>query len=331
MLKKGAVGGIQVRNFEGRDEFIKEVKEAADYPVLICADMEHGFPGSELSVPHTMSISATGSTEYAYELARTVAIEAKAAGYNVVWGPVVDIAAPGAQCRNARCFSDDVNTVTDYAIATIKGYQNEGMIVSAKHFLNPPDILDDTHIREGVKNLSKLALCAKTKEGVKVELDKDTNKLFILLCENTYEYSDSIGELVAVSSYSRKNVELKKQEIEKKFPGAKVMIVSEFPHKVEIMDMCHGIAEADETIFFTFNHTTSYQASDDITGRIKYIIASYADKISTVVHVGDPYVLKNFKKISRVLWSTTGGDCEKWAIKALKGEYEPTGILPVCL
>ena len=81
--------------------------------------------------------------------------EAKAKGYNVVWGPVVDMASKGAVCRNSRCLSDDINTVCDYALAMIKGYQDEGMIVSAKHFLNPPDILDDTHMKEGVSSMSE--------------------------------------------------------------------------------------------------------------------------------------------------------------------------------
>jgi len=485
MLKKGAVGGIQVRNFEGRDEFIKRVKETADYPVLICADMEHGFPGSELNVPHTMSVSATGSTEYAYELARTVAVEAKAAGYNVVWGPVVDFAASDALCRNTRCFGDDPELVSDYGLAMIRGYQDEGMIVAAKHFLNPPDICDDTHIKEGwsnlseeelinkvaapyvraikeaelsgimtahnilknvddryiaslsekatgiirklgfkglvftdslsmmgitrkygikesmglsikagndiilhnmslnfketfeclmeqyengvfseerlndavshvteaqekslkpasqtvlsdkqindVKDLSKLSLCLRKQNGVKTKLDNGTGKLFVLLCENPYAFSDKIGELQTVHNYERENVELKKLMLEKEFPGSEVVILNEFPHKAEIRDLCVKITDSDETIFFTFNHTTSYQANDDINDRIKYLIKSYSNKISTVIHMGNPYVLKNFENIKRVFWGTTGGTCEDWAIKAMKGEFEPTGKVPVSL
>ncbi len=485
MLKKGAVGAVQVRNFEGRDEFIKQIEEAADYPVLICADMEHGFPGSELKVPHTMSVSSTGSVEYAYELARTVAIEAKAKGYNVVWGPVVDMASKGAVCRNSRCLSDDINTVCDYALAMIKGYQDEGMVVSAKHFLNPPDILDDTHMKEGVssmsenelleivakpyeraikeagltgvmtghfvlkniddkyivslsekaigklrqlgfnglvftdsmammgiarkygikeslglsikagndiilhtdalnfkevynylldeyktgafseerlndavshvlwaqeqtlkqassselsekqiedvKNISKLALCSKIADNTSVKLDDNSKKLFVLLCENSYDFIDNIGELQSVNQYSRKNVEKKKEMIEKEFPGCKVLIINEYPFKSEIREVCYNINDYDETVFFTFNQTSSYVANDDINDRIKYMIKCYEDKISAVVHMGDPYVIENFKNIPRILWGTTGGECEDWAIKALKGEFEPTGVFPVNL
>ena len=483
MLKKGAVGGVQVRSFEGRDEFIAKIKEAADYPVLICADMEHGFPGSELKVPHTMSISATGSTEYAYELARTVAIEAKAKGYNVVWGPVVDIASGGAVCRNPRCLGDNADIVSDYALAMIKGYQDEGMIVSAKHFLNPPDILDDTHMKEGlssmnkeellkvvakpyeravkeanltgvmtghfilkdiddkyiaslsekaigelrklgfdglvftdslammgiarkygmkesmglaikagndmilhtdalnfkqvyeylldeykkgafseerlndavshvlhaqeltlknatqaelsekqkndVKDLSKLSLCVKKADGVDLALKKDSKKLFVLICEDINDQLDNIGELQSVNQYSRQNLEAEKELLEKEFPGCKVLIINEYPFKTEVRRVCYSMAEYDETVFFTFNQTSSYVANDDVSDRIKYIINSYEDKIAAVVHMGNPYVLESFKYAPRKFWGTTGGDSEYWAIKALKGEFVPTGKFPV--
>ena len=50
-----------------------------------------------------------------------------------------------------------------------------------------------------------------------------------------------------------------------------------------------------------------------------------------MIHIGNPYVLKNFENIKRVFWGTTGGTCEDWAIKAMKGEFEPTGKVPVSL
>ena len=174
-------------------------------------------------------------------------------------------------------------------------------------------------------------MCSKTADNVNIKLNDNSKKLFVLLCENSYDFIDNIGELQSVNQYSRKNVELKKEIIEKEFPGSKVIVISEYPFKSEVKEVCYNIAEYDETIFFTFNQTSSYVANDDISDRIKYIIKCNEDKISAVVHMGDPYVLENFKNIPRVMWGTTGGECEEWAIKALKGEFEPTGVFPVNL
>ena len=56
MLKKRAVGGIQVRAVPGCEEETARIREIADYPVLICADMERGFPASPYQIPSMLSL-----------------------------------------------------------------------------------------------------------------------------------------------------------------------------------------------------------------------------------------------------------------------------------
>lgn len=485
MLKKKAVGAVQIRYFEGCEKLIAKIKELAGYPILVCADMERGFPGSDLKVPAQMSVSATNDMDYAYELARAVAIEAKNAGYNVVWGPVVDLAAEGALCKNTRCFSDNAKLATEYACAMIRGYQDEGMVVSAKHYPGASDILDDQHMLAGVSNrseeelleqdlipyitamkkenlsgimtshnlfpkiddeyvaslskkvidiirnqgfdgviftdslamlsvinkygikeclglaiaagndlvlpnyrltfkesyeyllsayhagvfseerlndavrhvleaqhktltvpsaskltteqrkmvteISKYSLCTQVKAGTRLKLDEDTKKAFVLICENPYEYLRDSSELQTRDWYMRSRIEKRKKLIEAEFPGSKVVIINEFPHRWETEEACLAISEADEAIVFTFCMATSYIANDDLTDRIKYMIKVNEDKISTIVHMGNPYALGNFANIPRILWGTIGGECEEYAIKALKGEYVPTGKIPVKL
>ncbi|MBQ3022969.1 MAG: glycoside hydrolase family 3 protein [Clostridia bacterium] len=128
MIKKHAVGAVQIWVWGDYQKAIDEVKEVADYPILICADMERGFPGSQYKIGSQMVLAATGDEKYAYEFARLAAIESKRVGYNVVWGPIVDIGV------NLRRFSDDRDICTKYGTAMIKGYQDEGMICGAKHF-----------------------------------------------------------------------------------------------------------------------------------------------------------------------------------------------------
>lgn len=485
MLEKKAVGAVQVIYYEGCEELIAKIQEKAGYPILVCADMEHGFPGSELKVPAQMSISATNDMEYAYELARAVAIEAKNAGYNVVWGPVVDLAAEGALCKNTRCFSDNVKLVSEYACAMIRGYQDEGMVVSAKHYPGASDILDDQHMLAGVSErseeelllqdlipyieaikkanlsgimtahnlfpkidnryvaslskkiidiirnlgfdgliftdslamfsvvnkygikeclglavaagndlilpnyrltfresyeyllsayhagvfdeerlnnavrhvleaqhktlaapsacklttkqrnrigeISKYSLCAQVKEGTQLKLDDNTKKAVILVCENSYKDLQKSNELQNGNWYVRSKIEERKKLVEEEFPGANVVIISEHPNRLETEEVCLAIAEAEEAIVFTFCMSSSYTASDGLTERIKYIIKVNENKISTIVHMGNPYVLADFKNTPRLLWGTIGGECEEYAIKALKGQYVPMGKIPVKL
>ena len=155
MIKKRALGGIQVRVERDYAKFIAEIKEAADYPILICADMEHGFPGSKLKIPNQIAISSTDSEEMAYEFAKVTAIEAKNAGYNVVWSPVVDFTVEGSQCRNIRCLSDDKEIVTRFATCMVRAFQEEGMVCAAKHYPNASTSIHDSHIMAGSSDRTK--------------------------------------------------------------------------------------------------------------------------------------------------------------------------------
>lgn len=161
MVKKKCIGGIQ-RCFRDKYEgFIDEVRELADYPILICADMENGYPGGEYRFPYPMGIAASNDLEFAYNLGRVTAIEAKKDGVNVAWGPVVDLAVKDSVCRVGRCFGDDINYVSDFAVEMIKGFQDEGMVVTAKHFPDGSDVKIDTHMQVGVSKLTKEELLKK--------------------------------------------------------------------------------------------------------------------------------------------------------------------------
>ena len=154
MVRKKAVGGIQIAFTDGYKAFIKEIQETADYPILLYNDMERGFPKGQ-RIPSAIALGAANDPELAYEAARITAIEAKAAGFNAVCGPVVDISCPGALCKVPRTFGDDLNTISTLGCAMIRGYQDEGMLVMAKHYPGGSDMKDDPHIRDGVSMLTE--------------------------------------------------------------------------------------------------------------------------------------------------------------------------------
>ena len=69
-LARGEVGAVQVRwKDESSRKLIRDIREAADYNILICADMETGFQGSKMRIPYQMSISYADEEALAYEIA----------------------------------------------------------------------------------------------------------------------------------------------------------------------------------------------------------------------------------------------------------------------
>ena len=484
MAKKGCIGGIQMWNKPGYKEFIDKVRENAGYPILVCADMENGYRGGKYSYPPSIGLAASDDPSLAYKMARVTAIEAKKDGVNVAWGPVVDLAVEGALCRVPRCFSDDFNVISEYAVEMIKAFQDEGMVVTAKHFPGTIDRRGDSHMKREVSKMTKQdildsviipyreamkkanlsgimtghsycteiddkyigslskktidiirdegfdgiimtdslammaivqnygekeslglaiaagndmvlpnyrlsfkdsyeyllsaykegvfseerlndavrhvleaqektlkkpsmdevsqelidaveeadrkSICVITKDGITGKLSENTKKLFVLLCQNSYpDISGESRELGNKRLYKRSTVEKHKEELLKLFPGSDAYIINEFPHFTETETVCKKVSECDEAIFFTFCQSGSYIASDSITERMKNIIDANKEKISTIVHIGNPYEIKKFDGIGRIINAPLGGNPEKHIYKILKGELSQKGKIPV--
>ncbi len=486
MIKKKAVGGVQYDFREKYKDYMEKIKETAEYPLLICADMETGYPIGEYKTPYAMGIASSGDPKIAYDMGRVIAIEAKKTGANCFWGPVADLAAEGAQCKIARCFSDDPEIVSEYAIEMIKGFQDEGMVTTMKHFPGGSDVLSDTHImteassyeieellkkdiipyiramketdlagimtghvlfskidnkyitslskkvidiireagfdglivtdslammaivnnygegdslglaikagndmvlpnyrlgykksyeylmnayNEGiitderldeavarvlkaqkrtlkkasmeevseelynkVKEAHKNSVVAILKDGYEAKLDKDTKKLFVFLCENAYPGIDGTSpEFESRAFYLKERVEENKKKILKEFPNSDALIISEFPHQLEMSKVCVEAQKYDEVIFYLFCKMSSYLGSDGISERIGTLIQANLNKTSAVVHVGNPYEIKKFKDVKRIINAPYGSETDEWILKALKGEFVPKGKLPIKL
>ncbi|KAH8808566.1 glycoside hydrolase superfamily [Xylogone sp. PMI_703] len=110
-------------------------------PLLIALDQEHGgvnslFDEDYISqFPSAMGIAATGNVDLAYEIASATAKEVSAVGVNLILGPVLDVLTNARyQPLGVRATSDDPQEVSQYGIATIKGYKDVGLATCGKHF-----------------------------------------------------------------------------------------------------------------------------------------------------------------------------------------------------
>ena len=95
--------------------------------------------------------------------------------------------------------------------------------------------------------------------------------------------------------------------------------------------MALAATTADDVIFCTYCRPHSYLGSDGITERMEYLINSNPEKTAAALHVGNPYEATKFPNAKRVFIGHLGGDSLKYTLKALKGEFIPTGKLPVTL
>ncbi|MBE7042372.1 MAG: hypothetical protein E7399_02640 [Ruminococcaceae bacterium] len=153
MLKKKALGCIQLP--AGYREITSRILAEIDYPVLIINDTETGFPTSKLPKIPLMSLAACNKKEYYHAFAKGIVRDAKEAGFNGTWGPVVDVLHGDGPCTVHRVFSDDPMKVSNSAeeIATI--YKQNHYLSCGKHYPGGGDCPYDTHMTEGFSDLTE--------------------------------------------------------------------------------------------------------------------------------------------------------------------------------
>ena len=152
LVREYKVGGVMLwrGNAYSVARSIDRLQAAAALPLLVLADMEWGLPqrvdGSTRFLEN-MATGATGNEEYAYEIGRITADEAKAIGIHIGLAPVMDVNSnPDNIIINTRSFGEDPALVSKMGTAFIRGLQAGGIYATAKHFPGHGDTDIDPHM-----------------------------------------------------------------------------------------------------------------------------------------------------------------------------------------
>ncbi len=152
VIKKQRVGGLVF--FQGgpaRQAALTNYYQSLSHiPLLIAMDGEWGLGmrlDSAVSYPFQMTLGALKDTPLVYETGREVAKDFRRLGMHVNFAPVVDINNnPANPVINYRSFGDNKYNVAAKAWAYTKGMQDEGLLVSLKHFPGHGDTDVDSHL-----------------------------------------------------------------------------------------------------------------------------------------------------------------------------------------
>jgi beta-N-acetylhexosaminidase len=88
-----------------------------------------------------MAFAAAGSEELMYRAAAAAAVEGRAMGIHLTYTPVVDIAwRPENPAQSVRSFGGDLDLLGTMVRAYVRGYHENGMLTTAKHFPGRGDI-----------------------------------------------------------------------------------------------------------------------------------------------------------------------------------------------
>jgi beta-N-acetylhexosaminidase len=163
-VREDRVGGFTVSVGSPLDIAAKldAMQHLASVPLLFGADLEAGagfrarggvfLPnvielGGATWTPPLMAVGATGDTVLAYQLGRMTALEGRALGIHIVYGPVLDVNNnAGNPVINVRSFGEDPALVARLGAAFIRGVQDNGMLATGKHFPGHGDTDVNSHL-----------------------------------------------------------------------------------------------------------------------------------------------------------------------------------------
>jgi beta-N-acetylhexosaminidase len=125
---------------------LNRLQRVAAVPLLISADFEGG-PGQQVTgaseYPANMAFAAAGSEDLMYRAAAAAAVEGRAMGIHLTYTPVVDIAwRPDNPAESVRSFGGDLELLGRMVRAYVRGYHDNKMLTSAKHFPGRGDVED---------------------------------------------------------------------------------------------------------------------------------------------------------------------------------------------
>ena len=197
MLNQYHMGGVILfdRNMENPEQVKQltsdlQAQSNEKVPLFIGIDEEGGDVvrmAEKLTPPPSQKeIGATGDIEQAKTWAIKTAKSLKDIGINVNFAPVADVGS-----NDKRSYSTDTNTVIDFVRAATKGYQQENIIYSLKHFPGIGKGKVDSHVDSSSIDVAKEVLMTEDILPFKTIIDEnDPNDYFILVSHLKYPALD---------------------------------------------------------------------------------------------------------------------------------------------
>ena len=129
---------------------LNRLQALAAVPLLNSADFEGGAGfrlAGATAFPRAMAFGAAGDERLAYEAGRITAVESRAIGIHVDFGPVVDVNNNARNpVINTRSFGEDPQKVGALGAAVVRGLRDGGMLATLKHFPGHGDTDVDSHL-----------------------------------------------------------------------------------------------------------------------------------------------------------------------------------------
>lgn len=209
----------------------------------------------------------------------------------------------------------------DEAVSRVLAAQHKTLATPKHTSLSPEDYV-------AFKRLNTDTTFAYTDAGTPVALGKDKNHLFVILTETPVDISRRDEVIVDTLDKDWYHVMAIVEKLQGFYPDCGATTLSILPAPAETKDLLAKAMGYDDLVFVTFFNSAAYMGKECFTSRVISVMEALqvTDKISTVVHFGNPYVLEDIPHVPRIIVGTTGADNMVPTFEVLAGERKPLGV-----
>lgn len=223
------------------------------------------------------------------------------------------------ECYERGIISDEA---LDNAVKRILALQHKAFLMQ-----NPKSPTLTEEEARLAKNVNIDSIYTKVDEGLLASLPRDGKYYFALMTRN--EFAVGTDESVAVDTFSNGwHFPVKiTNKIKEMFPNSYVQPFFQFPTQSQMVKLLEDSIDYDDIIFITFSEFLAYTGKEHLTRRVATLIEAmqYTDRISTLIHYGNPKVLEELPHIPRIIFGGVSTASTLACIDVLAGEIEAKG------
>ena len=164
-------------------------------------------------------------------------------------------------------------------------------------------------------------------DGVLPTISRDGKHYFCVMIRNEFQVKDGKVEVDTFSNgwHCPDKIEAKIKEL---FPNSVVDFIKEFPTQEEMFHTLENSLGFEEVVFMSFTEALAYTGPEQLTHRFKNLVDAMqkTDRISTLIHFGNPHVVEVLPHIPRVIFGGQSEGSVETTIEVLAGVYPANGI-----
>ena len=177
------------------------------------------------------------------------------------------------------------------------------------------------------KSINKDGIYIKKDDDVESTISRDGKHFFIIVAKQETSVSDGKVAVDTFSGNGWHQPDRIVQKINELFPNAKYQIIHEFPSQFELMTVLENSLGCDKLVMMTFSEFVPYTGLEHLTRRLVNLVNAMqtADRISTLIHFGNPYVLEELPHIPSVIFGGPSAESVDTSLEVLAGVYPANG------